>query len=352
MVNQTRLEVFGSQTGYSRSGEKAYHVDETCLIRVWSRCNELGFSLDIVHKNLPLSVRFPWEVSIVSFAAYPETIQGRGDVVGSVEKILGDVFFDGVEVSVVSESAWSQIRPLLRRKWIARGCQPDILINKLDLNSSNSSARTEAINRIKLEIEKAGERGMGAVGVCSGPDPGQGRREDAKNLLAQSLVELCKRASQYNMNVVLESFDRTYDKKLLIGPLEEAIEVIEKVRSTCRNIGLMWDLSHAPMLDEKPEELKKAKGWLMHVHIGCAKKVDNTFKDTHPGFHTKGAVNTEDDIARLLKILWEIDYRGRIGFEVKPEEHQTSQEIVNCAKGVLMKAYQNVAMDILEPRRP
>lgn len=311
----------------------------------------MGFSLDMIRNGLPLSVRFPWKVSIVSFMAYPETIQGQGDVVGSIEKILGDAFFDGIEVSIVSDSAWGQIQPLLRGKWVARGCQPDILINKLDLNSSNPSARREAINRIKLEIEKAGERGLEAVGVCSGPDPGQERREDAKNLLVQSLTELCERASQYGMNVALESFDRIYDKKLLIGPLDEAIEVIEKVQSTCGNVGLMWDLSHAPMLDEKPEELKKAKGRLMHVHIGCAKKVDNTYKDTHPGFHTKGAVNTEDDVARLLKILWEIDYRGRIGFEVKPEEHQTSQEIVNCAKGVLMKAYQNFAMDMLELRR-
>lgn len=312
----------------------------------------MGFSLEIRYKGLPLSLRFPWKISIVSFMAYPGTIQGQGDVVGSIEKILQDSFFDGVEFSIVSDPAWSQLQPLLRGKWVARGCQPDILTRKLDLNSNDPSARREAVKSIKLEIEKAGERGIEAVAVCSGPDPGQERREEAKSLLVESLIELCECASRYGITVAFESFDRIYDKKLLIGPLDEAIQVVERVGRSCKNIGLMWDLSHAPMLNEKPEELKKTVGRLVHVHVGCAKKIDNTYKDTHPGFYTTGAVNTEEDVAELLKILWEMDYHGKIGFELKPEEHQTSQEIINCAKGVLMKAYQKVASEILDLRRP
>jgi sugar phosphate isomerase/epimerase len=110
----------------------------------------------------------------------------------------------------------------------------------------------------------------------------------------------------------------------------------------------MWDLSHAPMLGESPEDLRRAKGFLAHIHVGCSKKTDGTYVDSHPGFYVKGAVNSEDDVARLLQVLLEINYDGMIGFEVKPEPQQTSEEIVNTAKGVLTSAYQKVVLDSLK----
>jgi len=39
-----------------------------------------------------------------------------------------------------------------------------------------------------------------------------------------------------------------------------------------------------------------------------------------------------------------------VGFEVKPEPHQTSEEIVTTAKGVLVSAYQSVVSSFLTGR--
>jgi hydroxypyruvate isomerase len=59
-------------------------------------------------------------------------------------------------------------------------------------------------------------------------------------------------------------------------------------------------------------------------------------------------VNSEPDLARLLQVLLEIGYEGMVGFEVKPEPDQTSEEIVATAKGVLIGAYQRVVSDSLK----
>ena len=123
--------------------------------------------------------------------------------------------------------------------------------------------------------------------------------------------------------------------------------MVTRVKARCDNLGLMWDLSHAPLLGETPKDLKRAAPFLEHIHVGCAKKSDETYFDTHPVFYTKGAVNSERDVEMLLNMLLSVNYRGMIGFEVKPEADQTSEEIIAISKGVLMSAYQHVVTSSL-----
>ncbi len=308
----------------------------------------MGFAVTIRKGNLRFSAEFPWKISIVSFMAFPGMTQEKGDAAGDLLKILGDTFFDAVEVPSISSADWDRVKAHAAERTLARGLQPDILTNKLDLNSMDETKRRNAISRIKSEIDVISSRGIRMIGICSGTDPGVARRTEAAENLVQSLMEMCQHAAEKQVRVALETFDRDYDKKLLIGPLSEAIDVVLKVRKRFDNIGLMWDLSHAPMLKETPEDLRRAAGLLAHIHVGCSKKTDGALLDTHPGFHTKGAVNSESDVARLLQVLLEINYEGMVGFEVKPEPHQTSEEIVSTAKGVLMSAYQSVASSFLK----
>lgn len=307
----------------------------------------LGFAISFWHKGLRLSSEFPWKISIVSFMAYPSMTQEGGDAVGSLLKILDDSFFDAVELPSISEADWSRVKGYAAEKTFVRGLQPDILANKLDLNALDVSKRREAVARIKSEIDLASGRGMQMVGLCSGPDPGAEKRGEATERLIQSLIEISTHAYQRGVLLALETFDRDHDRKLLLGPISEASKVVRKVREQCRNIGLMWDLSHAPMLNETPEDLKNLADILVHIHIGCSKRRNGALIDTHPMFYTNGAVNSEHDVSRLLQMLLDINYKGMVGFEVKPEPHQTSEEIVSAAKGVLVSAYQSVVSSLL-----
>jgi len=49
----------------------------------------------------------------------------------------------------------------------------------------------------------------------------------------------------------------------------------------------------------------------------------------------------------LLKKLIEIDYKGMVSFEVKPEEGQIAESVIATSKGVLISAYSKVVSQIL-----
>ncbi|MGQ9513628.1 MAG: sugar phosphate isomerase/epimerase family protein [Thermoproteota archaeon] len=298
--------------------------------------------------SLEISVRFPWKIGIVSFMAFPSMTKGPNELLESIKVIADDPLFDAIEIPLIPNSSWDSLNKVLEGKEIARGCQPDLLTGKLDLNSLDEKRREEAVSYVKRQVEECSRQGLKRLAICSGPDPGKERREEAKRLLVKSLVDICLYASRKNLEILLETFDRDWDKKLLIGPIDEAIEVIDAVRKTEKNIGLMWDLSHAPLLGEKPEDLRRASHVLEHIHIGCTKQLDDKLLDWHPVFYTKGAINTSHDVAKLLQTLLEIRYKGIVAFEVKPEEHQTSQQVLDIAKGTLISAFQEVALKAIK----
>ncbi|RLG85090.1 MAG: hypothetical protein DRO18_06320, partial [Thermoprotei archaeon] len=155
-----------------------------------------------------------------------------------------------------------------------------------------------------------------------------------------TLSSLAERASKYDLPVYVETFDYQWDKKRLLGPIDFSAKVIEKVRESFKNVYLMRDLSHGPLLNEKPEDLKSYADLIGHIHIGCAKKVNDKLYDWHPGFYRPGAINNEYDVAKLLSVLHDIKYRGAVSFEVKPEEGQNPLEVVSAAKAVLLRAFQ------------
>lgn len=307
----------------------------------------MGFALTIKYKGLPFLAEFPWKISIVSSMAFPRTTQNRSVLVEDLLKILNDSFFDAIEVPSIDQENWSRLMKHATEKVTIRSLQPDILTNKLDMNALDSSERQRSMDKIKSEINLAAHRGIGLVCVCSGPDPGASKRSEARDTLVVSLVEICEYAREKCIRIALETFDRDYDKKLLIGPLDEAAEVVTKVRTRCDNIGLMWDLSHAPLLKETPNDVRRIASLLGHIHIGCAKRTNGSYLDTHPGFYTKGAVNSENDLTALLQVLLDVKYQGMIGFEVKPESEQTSEEIIATSKGVLVGAYQRIVVNSL-----
>jgi len=302
------------------------------------------FGVEIKHKGLSLSVRFPWKIGIVSVMAFPSMTKGQDELSASLRAIGGDPFFDAVEVPLIGGTQWDSVKASLGGKEVARGCQPDLLTKKLDLSSAEESKRSEAVAYIVQQVEECSRRGIGKLAVCSGPDHGADERGRARGFLVKSLIEICSRASPLGIEILLETFDRDWDKKLLIGPLDEAAEVVEAVRRSERNIGLMWDLSHAPLLGERPQDLRRVSKILRHVHIGCTKQVGDKLLDWHPVFHTKGAINAADDVAALLSVLLEVGYEGVVAFEVKPEEQQMSHEILDTSKGVLLSAFQQVAL--------
>lgn len=289
---------------------------------------------------------FPWKVGIVGFMAFPKTLKNK-DIVSAFKALAYDPFFDLIEFHEIPDDIWEKVSPIVEKTGvkISLALQPDVLMNKYNPNDLDEEKRRKAIELFKKRIEKADERGINTVAICSGPYPGAEKARESKDALERSLRELLDFADKFNMDIVLETFDRNFDKKLLLGPLSETAELIRKLRENYNNIGILWDLSHAPMLNEKPENLYDVKDVLMHIHIGCTKSTEEGYKDWHPGFYRPGAINDVNSVKNLLKVLDKINYKGAVSFEVKPEEGQLPLEVVNSAKGVLYTAYAKMVLE-------
>ena len=298
-------------------------------------------------KGVEAAVKLPWRVSIVGFMANPRVLQGDPEAVRETFLALAsDSYFDIIEVQPLPEEAWSIAKSIADQRGveIALGLQPYVLTRGVNPSALNEDVRRKSVATILEEVRKARERGVTKVAFCSGPDPGPADRGAAMDALVKSLKEVSAAAQKLGVTVILETFDRDWDRKQLIGPIAEAVKVAEQVREEYGNFGLLWDLSHGPLLNEPPSVLKAAKDYLAHVHIGCAKRLpDGRLVDWHPGFYRPGAVNGVEEVRELLRVLLELGYRGAIGFEVKPEEGQHWLEPVMSAKGVLYTAFSQLA---------
>ena len=208
-------------------------------------------------------------VGIVQFMAFPQTMGGSGPLVETIGRIVDDPFFGAIEVGQVGEDGTRrEVRELLKKRpiQVGFGCQPIELANKLDINSLDEATRKSSVERVKTGIDQAAELGANRAAVLSGPDPGEAKRGAATGALVESLIELCAYAERKGISsFALETFDRTIDKKSLIGPTVEAVEVSKHVRTAHPGFGLMLDLSHLPMQYETVDHmLDTAKDHLIH----------------------------------------------------------------------------------------
>lgn len=295
------------------------------------------------------------KIGIVHFMAFPETITGEGPILETITKIARDDFFEVIEVGWVDNPAvLKEASEVLKSAGltVGFGAQPVLLLNKLDLNSLDSQKRFEAIDAVQKCINQALILGAKRLAVLSGPDPGKRYRKKAKNKLVDSLKEICSHADG-RLQIVLEIFDRDIDKKCLLGPAEEAAEVAEKVRKDFPDFGLMYDLSHVPLLGEDPNEVLSHWGalgpHLVHIHIGnCVKKQGHPlYGDKHPPFGIEDGENGAEELREFLDVLWRHGYLNKdkrpiVSFEIKPLEGQDPDVVIAQSKRVFMEAWRKL----------
>jgi len=286
------------------------------------------------------------KMGIVQLMAFPDT-----DTVESIKKIAEDEFFGAIEIASIPGDIRDEVVKILEASKLIIGYvgQLALLSQKLDLNSSVPQQREAAISQIKSGVDEAYSLNARQLAVLSGPTPTPDKREKAKELLVDSLTQICGYAqSKGNLNITLEIFDRDVDKKRLIGPTEEAAEVAREVRRHYPNFGLLVDLSHLPLLKESADRaLKTAKDYLTHVHIGSCILKDKShpaYGDKHPPFGIAVGENDVEEVRLFLKALMEIGYIGEgkqniVAFEVKPLSGQSPEVVVANAKRTLMEAW-------------
>lgn len=308
---------------------------------------------------------YPWHdtfhMGLVHCMAYPQATS-RDEVLQTVTEVLTDDFFQAIEVNALLDP--ELLREVGRLCEIARvelllAAQPLVLSQKLNLSDFSKDERKKAVEKLKEAIDRAYLCGAKVIAFPSGKRPERGKEEEAKALLVESLIDLCRYAENraesagYLLGVNLEVFDYALDKEALVGPAPFAFEVASCVRVECQNFGLTVDLSHIPLLFEDASyTLTLLAPFVNHVHIGNAvlKKEHPAYGDLHPRFGIEGGCNDVDEVADFLRALFRIGYFERkgaterpvISFEVKPLPGEDPRLVVANAKRTFLVAWNRV----------
>jgi sugar phosphate isomerase/epimerase len=279
-------------------------------------------------------------MSIVHFMAFPQCMGGEGPIVETVSKIAEDPFFQAIEIGWIKDpSCRSAVKSIVEASHIqvGFGAQSALLMQKLNLNSLAEEERGKAVTQLKKCIDEASEVGAKRVAFLSGKDPGDADRPLALKKLIESVTDVCSYGAERGIALTCEVFDREIDKKCLIGPSAYSAKFAAAIRQDYPDFGLMYDLSHRPLLFEQSlPALTEVKDHLVHIHIGNG-VVDPKapgYGDLHPRFGWPGGCNDIPELVDFLRALFQIGYlsegerRPWIGFEVKPQNPSETPELV------------------------
>lgn len=292
-------------------------------------------------------------LGIVHFKAFPEVVRGEGPVVETLRKIVEDDFFTAVEVGTIRDiKVRNEARRLLdvSHLTVCYATQPTVLSNKLNLNALDPAERRKAINAVKNCVDEAYDLGASWVRLISGKDPGEARRAEAKKLLVESLREILEYAREEGqMGFTLKIFDRAVDKCALIGHFADAADIARDLCPDYGNFGLLADLSHFPLLGEKPEDaIPLVKQFPLHFHLGNCVMRDRrhpAYGDLQPRFGIPGGEVDVPEVRSYFRLLLDHGLLNRenppvVSAEVRPlllEEYP--EVIIANAKRVIRQAW-------------
>ncbi|MDZ4766379.1 MAG: TIM barrel protein [Chloroflexota bacterium] len=248
-----------------------------------------------------------------------ECRNGEGPIVETLRTIVGDSDFGAVEIAPPKDPlVLRQTRDLLASSALQVVYLPilPIIIEKLELGSLDDGARAAAMARMKPLIDEAIAFSAPIAMIASPLDPGEANRAAVMDRLVDDIRELCDyaaaRSKKRLLFLSLENFDRDIEKKRLIGPTAEAVQLAEYVDA--QNFGLTIDLSHLPLINETPREaLQTAQQHIIHAHIGnCVLDYHESplYGDFHPRFGHPQGRNDLPEVIDFLEALEEIDYFG------------------------------------------
>jgi sugar phosphate isomerase/epimerase len=274
-------------------------------------------------------------------------------VVETISQIAEDPFFGAVEIGWIEDS---EVRKAVKQVveathiWVAYGAQSSLLTKNLNLNSLDETARKRAVERLEQCADQAADMGAKRMAFLSGKDPGDESRPFAIDALVKSVRQVADYAREKGVALTLETFDRTIDKKALIGPSELALQFSQIIREDFPDFGLLVDLSHLPLQYEKSSTaLNTLKDHLVHIHVGnCV--IDPalpSYGDMHPRFGWPGGCNDVPELTEFISNLFKIGYlsenrsdRPLVGFEIKPQNPQeTSAQLIAGTKRVWQEAW-------------
>lgn len=289
-----------------------------------------------------------------TYHIFPDIAKNKTIINERLAAILTDPFFGAVQVPPVGDEGIARTVAASFRLSATRlvyGVGGSLARLGLDLHSLDTTKRAESISKAKELIDEAYLLGAVLIDLNPAKDPGPDRRAEAKAALVDSLTELCEYSVSKNREepiaISMEHFDRDVDKKYLLGPTSETVEVIEQVKRKVSNIGVTMDISHLMLLGEDPaQSVKIASSHILHAHLSnyILREGDPRSGDHHPPFWVSYGMVGPREVASFLHALDRVGYfkgeadnprRGLVTFEIRPGTGETPEMIIAGSKRIL-----------------
>lgn len=302
-----------------------------------------------------------FDCGVLVVGSYPDGWRGEYPMIEACRKIFRDDFFTVAETvppvdhlartHVVEEARASGVTLVVAAalSYFQQGIRPA---------AAEQASWEQSLEKAKRLVDVCIEMGVGLQQVTAGPDPGPEHRTAASRRLVDFYLRLCEYAVERQpnrpMTFTLEPTDRDIQTKGLIGPTEEAIEVIASVRRQWPNIGLTLDLAHIPQVGESFEQaVETGKAYLDHVHLAntvIRQRDHPRFGDQHPQFGVPGGEFDVPEVARFIQALLRAGFfkpqaygpRPIMSAEVRPAPGETPDLVLAATKRKLREAFARV----------
>lgn len=184
-------------------------------------------------------------------------------------------YYRGIEIGAVYDASnRKEVRSILEQNdiqltsWATR----DLCERNLMPASLEPAVRQKTDERLKELLAMAAE--CGAVNFCliSGPDPGIEKREEAKDVFFETVCRIMEQMRFYEgMNLMIEPLDRFAHKKGLIGPTDESLEFMKRVRKEHGNCYFSWDSAHVALNEENlADSIEVLSPYIGQIHLANA----------------------------------------------------------------------------------
>lgn len=308
-----------------------------------------------------------WESYIDVGIVLPKLFSGIADdkdrFFEGLMTILADPFFTVVEVSYTPED---EIVEMTREYARLAGAQ--VVFNGgdavrhlgMDLSSLDEEKRKASVESGKRLIDQCYQENARIMHVVTGKYTTEEEKDAMLEAFERSLMELCEYARQaaadqeYTLVVSVETGDRYFDRHYLLGPTNEAVAIVRRVKEKYENVGILLDQSHFPVMREDPHKaLWQAKDYLSHVHIGNSYVKDMEkpyFGDKHLPFGVPDSEVDAEELARFLTTLGKTGFFSRPGatrkplvsFEVGPFGDEPEELVIANIKRVFFEAWEKM----------
>jgi len=205
--------------------------------------------------------------------------------------------------------------------------------------SLDPAKRRYSLDFYKDELDRALAVGAKKVITNSGPDFPE-TRQACIEALVEFYCEICAYVPA-DLLIMIEPTDREIDKKKLMGPSRECVELCRRVHQAGhKNFASMVDMGHLPLMGETIRQaMYESRGFIGHIHLGnCILKNRRhpLFGDKHVPWGLPESEYDVDELAELLRVGLEIGYfrqegRGSASFEMRPYPDKSPEETLEIA---------------------